>query len=154
MRSANAGVLSVFCGALWLLSGCTVPSEPPVEGSRQLASLNGLETLEMCDWARDYMGGYDYRHPESDDNNYTAIHYCPPTELDLGLPEENPRRYTRWSDDVCTGHLDSLSGRSAIVDDFARLVYEVSDRPCIDFALLLSTGEYYFVVYVENEQGS
>jgi hypothetical protein len=152
MRSAKAGVVSVLCGALWLLSACTVPSEPPIAGSRQLASLTGLETIELCDWAREYMGGYDYRHPESDEREYTAVHYCPPTELDLGLPEDNPRRYTRWSDEICAAHVESLGGYSAIVNDFAQLVYEVSDRPCLDFALLLSTGAYYFVVYVEEEQ--
>lgn len=150
MRSVKAGLFSgALWGTLWLLGGC-VADEPPVDGSKPLASLSGPEFVALCDWAMDYMGGQDYKHPESTEDEHTAVHICPPTDEDLGLPDDNPLRYTRWSDEACVGHGGALAGLGAIVDDFARLIYTISDRPCVDFALALSTGGYYFVEYTEE----
>ena len=87
MRFAKAGLFSgAPWGALLLLCGCTVPDGPPVPGSTPLTALTGRELLDVCEWAYDYMGGSDYQHPESDDEEHAAIHVCPPTEEELAFP--------------------------------------------------------------------
>jgi hypothetical protein len=143
MRSVNAGVyFGALWGALLLLCGCTVPSEPPVAGSRSLASLTGLEVVRVCDWARDYMGGEDYKHPESDEEEHTAIHYCPPTEEELGVPEDDERFYFRWDDEFCGDLISLLDSEtcSGTVDDFSRVVRKLADAPCVSFSVSLSGG--------------
>jgi hypothetical protein len=146
MRSAKAGLFSgALWGALFLLCGCTVSDEPPVAGSRQLDSLSDYEVVQVCEWARDYMGGYDYRHPESDDDNHTAIHYCPPTDTDLGLPEDNERTYFRWDETVCSERLVAMAGDPcrANVSEFTQYVRQVADTPCADFSLSFRNCTYF-----------
>ena len=141
-------------GALLLLGGCTVADGPPVAGSRPLTELTGREYLQVCDWARDYMGGEDYENPESDEDNHTGVHYCPPTEEELAFPD-NERVYFRWSDEFCDSFITVLTSAPecpSTVDDFTRVIHKLADGPCLSFSVD-TTGPCTFNWYGRDDEG-
>lgn len=157
MRSVKAGLFAgaisaATWGALFLLAGCTVPDSPPVASSRPLAALTGLEEIRVCEWSIDYMGGYDYDAPESDSEEYTARHLCPPSEEDLALPEENEERtWFYWSNEACTAFMELIeTGCNGTVGDFAQIVRRLAETPCRSFSLELSNGCVFTYTFDED----
>lgn len=129
MRSVKAGA---FLGALWLLGGCMVADESPVAGFKQLDSLTGREVVALCDWARDYMGGYAPNDPTTDEDNRVVRHRCPVTEEDL-WDRSNTIRYVYWNDDDCSAIVGALGAPPCrlTVDEYETFVRGLADDPCI-----------------------
>jgi hypothetical protein len=129
MRSVKTGA---FFGALWLLGGCMVPDDSPVAGTKPLATLSGREVVAVCDWARDYLGGYMPNAPESDDGSREAQHRCPPTQEDL-WDRSDTVGFVYWEEDGCSDALNGLGEDPCrmTVDEFEAFVRGMADDPCI-----------------------
>jgi hypothetical protein len=128
MRSVKAGA---FFGAIWLLGGCMVPDESPVAGFKQLAELTGREFVALCEWSRDYMGGYMPNNEETDEGSRESRHRCPPTQGDL-WERSDTIKFAYWKSDECGEFVTALGGEPCrlTVDEFETIVRALADDPC------------------------
>jgi hypothetical protein len=128
MRSVKAGA---FFGALWLLGGCMVPDESPVAGWKQLDTLTGREVVDLCEWSRDYMGGYNPNSEETDESSREARHRCPPSQNDL-WERSDAIKYAYWKGGECGGFVAGLGAEPCrlTVDEFETIVRALADEPC------------------------
>lgn len=132
MRSVKAAAhFGAFWGALWLLCGCVVPDDSPVTGSKRLEALSGREVIDLCDWSRDYMGGYAPNTDEASDEEPEARHRCPPSQDDL-WERSDTLKFAFWKSDTCPGNVAQLGGEPCrlIVDEFETIVRALADDPC------------------------
>jgi len=126
MRSLKAGA---FLGALWLLGGCVVADDSGVNGSKTIAALTGREIYDLCEWAKDYMGGLAPNAPDAPDD-WAAGHRCAPTPEQQREGEEIT--YIYWVHENCPPNLaaQAADGCQLTVDDFESWVKEIADAPC------------------------
>jgi hypothetical protein len=128
MRSVK---VCAFLGALGLLGGCVVSDESPVAGFKQLDSLSGREVVALCDWSRDYWGGYAPNDPTTDEDNRTVRHRCPVTEGDL-WDRTDTIKYVYWNEEECGGVVSGLGAAPCrlTVDEWESFVRQSADEPC------------------------
>ncbi|ACY18527.1 hypothetical protein [Haliangium ochraceum] len=149
MRFIQAGV--VF-GALAFSSSCTVPSEPPVSSTKQVGQLTAEEIIDVCDWAVDYLGGYNWNQEDGDDENPTVRHRCPLTMEELADRDNNEVRYVYYNEDSCSEGLSALADASCspTVGDYAYFIQVSADAPCEYHVVPASNGCGSFTWTVEN----
>jgi hypothetical protein len=128
MRSVK---VCAFLGALGLLGGCVVSDDSPVAGGKQLDALSGREVVALCDWSRDYWGGYAPNDPTTDEGDRVVRHRCPVNEDDL-WDRSDTIRYVYWNDEGCGANISMFGAAPCrlTVDEWETLVRGTGDEPC------------------------